>query len=272
MHRFITKRNPFLQYRAYLLLLVTTVIWASNAIAGKLAVGHISPFLLTGTRWGIAFMAATLFGYRHILKDLPTIRRHFPLLFGYGAIGFACFNASFYTAAKFTSALNIVIIQAGTPFVIFVVSFLCYRLRVTGGQALGFALTLVGVLVAVSNGSLDTLLKLHFNHGDALMMLAIVFYGGYTAALRSKPRMHWLSFMSVLSASAFICSLPFVAWEAANGALMLRDGQGVAIAVYAAIGPGLVAQTAFIAGAELIGSNRAGLFINLVPIFGSLMS
>lgn len=261
-----------MRYRAYALLIITTVVWASNAIAGKLAVGHISPFLLTSARWGIAFLAAALFGYRHILRDLPTIRRHILLLFGYGAIGFACFNASFYTAAKYTSALNIVIIQAGTPFVIFVVSFLCYRLRVTGGQAIGFALTLVGVLVAVSNGSLDTLRNLHFNRGDALMVLAIFFYGGYTATLRSKPRLHWLSFMAILSASAFIGSLPFVAWEASSGALTLPDGQGLAIAVYAAIGPGLIAQTAFIAGAELIGSNRAGLFINLVPIFGSLMS
>jgi len=261
-----------LQYRAYLLLIITAAVWGSNAIAGKLAVGHISPFLLTSARWGISFVAAALFGYRHIMRDMPIIRRHILLVGGYGAIGFACFNASFYAAAKYTTALNIVIIQAGMPLVIFIVSFLVYRLKISGWQALGFTLTLVGVLVAVSNGSLATLVGMHFNRGDALMVLADIFYGGYCAMLRSKPSMHWLSFMAALSASAFLASLPFVAWEAWSGAMVLPGLRGGTIALYTAIGPGLIAQTAFIAGAELIGSNRAGLFINLVPVFGGVMS
>lgn len=261
-----------MQSRAYLFLVVTTLFWGSNAIAGKLAVGHISPFLLTSTRWGLAFLAAVVLGHRHFVRDWPVVRRHLPLLFAYGAIGFACFNASFYTAEKYTTALNIVIIQAGMPLVIFCVNFLLFGIRVTPGQASGFALTLAGVMLTVSNGSLDTFLGLHFNRGDALMLLAILFYGSYTATLRWKPAMHWLSFMTALSAAAFATSLPFTLWEAASGHIIPPDTRGAAIGLFTALGPGLVAQATFIAGTELIGSNRAGLFINLVPIFGSLMS
>lgn len=248
------------------------LFWGTNAIAGKLAVGHISPFLLTSTRWGLALVAALVLGHRHLLRDRETVRRHLPLLFAYGAIGFACFNASFYSAAKYTTALNIVIIQAGMPLVIFCVSFLLFGIRVTAPQVSGFMLTLAGVLLTVSGGSLASVLGLHFNRGDALMLLAILFYGSYTAALRWKPAMHWLSFMAALSAAAFVASLPFTVWEAASGRIILPDGRGAAIGLFTAIGPGLIAQATFIAGTELIGSNRAGLFINLVPIFGSLMS
>lgn len=257
---------------AYLLLTVTALCWGANAVAGKLAVGHISPFLLTSTRWGLACVAATIFALPHLKRDWPAIRRHLPLLCAYGAVGFACFNATYYTAAKYTTAINIVIIQAGMPLVIFLFSFLIFRIRVTTAQALGFALTLAGVLVTASNGSLETLIHLHLNRGDALMLLAVFLYGSYTAALKWKPQMHWLSFMSVLSAAAFVTSLPFSAWEAAHGQMVLADARGVAIGFFTALFPGLIGQATFVLGAEMIGSNRAGIFINLVPIAGTFLS
>ena len=261
-----------MQSRAYLLLVVTTLFWGSNAIAGKLAVGHISPMLLTSARWALAFLAALALGRRRLVRDWPALRSHMALLFACGAIGFACFNASFYTAAKYTTALNIVIIQAGMPLAIFCINFLAFRIKVTAGQAAGFAVTLAGVMLTISNGSLQAFLSLHFNRGDALMLLAVLFYSSYAVALRWKPAIHWLSLVAALSAAAFVTSLPFTLWEAASGHIILPDTRGAAIAVFAAIGPGLIAQATFIAGTGLIGSNRAGLFINLVPIFGSLMS
>lgn len=248
------------------------LFWAANAIAGKLAVGHISPFLLTSMRWGISLAAGLALGLPRLATDWPIVRRHLPLLFLYGAIGFTCFNAAFYTAAKYTSAINIVIIQAGMPLIIFIANFLLFRIKVTSGQAIGFALTMAGVLVTTSNGSFEALATLQLNRGDALMLLAILFYGGYTVALRWKPPMHWMSFMIAASAAAFITTLPFAIWEIASGAAIYPDLRGTAIGFFTALLPGFVAQVTYIRGNELIGSNRAGLFINLVPIFGTLMS
>jgi drug/metabolite transporter (DMT)-like permease len=263
---------PALHLRAYFLLALTMLFWAANAVAGKLAVGHISPFLLTSMRWGIAFVAGLALGAPRLAQDWPVVRRNLPLLFGYGAIGFACFNAAFYTAAKYTSAINIVIIQAGMPLIIFIANFLLFRIRVTSGQAIGFALTMTGVIVTTSNGSLETLAGLQLNRGDALMLLAILFYGGYTVALRWKPPMHWLGFMTAASAAAFITTIPFALWEIASGEVIYPDLRGAAIGFFTALLPGFVAQITYIRGNEMIGSNRAGLFINLVPIFGTLMS
>lgn len=258
--------------RAYGLLVLTMLLWGGNAIAGRLAVGHVSPFLLTALRWGLCSLVAVAASARHLRRERAALRRHAGILLAYGAVGFAAFNATYYTAADYTTALNIVIIQAGAPLVVFVASFAFYRIRTTRTQAAGFLLTLVGVLVVASNGSLPALLALKLNRGDALMLVALLFTGGYTAALTAKPALHWMSFMTAISVGAFLAALPLAAWEVARGSVIWPDAQGWGVVVYAAFLPGLIAQAAFIAAAEILGANRAGVFTNLVPVFGAALS
>src|SRR5690606_29017709 len=93
-----------------------------------------------------------------------------------------------------------------------------------------------------------------------------------TVALRHKPAIHWQSLMIVLCGSAFVVSLPFLLWEGLSGSMILPDARGWTIAVYTAIFPSVLSQVFFIRGVELIGANRAGLLINMVPIFGTLLS
>ena len=104
------------------------------------------------------------------------------------------------------------------------------------------------------------------------MLIGVVVYSGYTVALRRKPAIHWQSLMIVLTGAAFVTTLPFVVAEFAYGAGMLPDARGWAIIAYTAIFPSILSQIFYIRGVELIGANRAGLFINLVPIFGTLLS
>ena len=257
---------------AYPLLVATTLAWGLNAVAGKFAVGHISPLLLTHLRWGGAFIAALPFAWPYLKQDWPVIRRHAPLLIAYGAIGFTGFNAALYSALNHTSAINVVIEQAGMPGVIFALNFLLLRETITARQLLGFVITVSGVALIVSGGQLSRLLALDLNRGDALMLVAITCYGGYTAALRIKPPMHWLSFIAVISATAWAGSLPFAGWEFATNTIVWPDAIGLSVVAFAALVPGLIAQSAFIRGNELIGGNRAGIFLNLVPIFGTLLS
>jgi drug/metabolite transporter (DMT)-like permease len=261
-----------LHSRAYLYLTVTALVWGANAVAGKLAVGHISPLLLTSLRWLFAFVFILAFAVPHLKRDMAIIRANAWLLFAFGAFGFTGFNATLYLALNYTSTINAVIEQAGMPLIIFLANFLLFRIAVTWLQMVGFLLTLIGVAVTVSNGDLATLFSLKLNRGDALMMLAILFYGGYTAALRFKPPIHWMSFMTVLCAAAFVASLPLTAMEAAAGAMIPPDRLGWTLMLFTAIFPSLLAQALYIRGNELIGGNRAGLFVNLVPIFGTVLA
>lgn len=267
-----TTTEPALHWRAYSILSLTALVWGANAVAGKLAVGHVSPLLLTSLRWLFAFLIILVFSTRHLARDLPAIRSNWRFLFLLGAFGFAGFNGTMYLALNYTSTINVVIEQAGMPLIIFLASFILFRITVSWLQLFGFGVTLLGVALTISNGDPARLLGLNLNRGDGLMMLAILFYGGYTVALRWKPPIHWQSLMTVLAGSAFIATIPLTAYEHAAGALIVPDMRGWAIALFTAFFPSLLAQALYIRGNEMIGANRAGLFVNLVPIFGTILA
>ncbi|MBG21377.1 MAG: EamA family transporter [Rhizobiales bacterium] len=258
--------------RAYIYLMLTTLFWGANAVAGKLAVGVISPMLLTTMRWSLAVILLVSFAWPQIRRDMPAIRKHWPVLAALGAAGFAAFNITLYSALEYTSAINVVIMQAGMPLVIFLANLLIFRVAITGGQVLGFILTVAGVMTVASGGSIEQLLSLTLNRGDAIMLVAVLVYGGYTVALRYRPVMHWQSMMAVMATAAIAASIPFTIWEIAVGRVVWPGLEGLAIVAYTAIFPSLISQVLFIQANGMIGSNRAGLFVNLVPIFGTILS
>jgi drug/metabolite transporter (DMT)-like permease len=238
-----------MQRTAYTLLVFTTLFWACNTIAGKIAVGHVSPMALNALRWAVALALVTALGWRHLARDWPLIRARLPWLVALGTAGFTLFNAALYQALVYTSSVNAAIEQAAIPLVIFVANFIVYRIAATWAQIAGFVMSVAGI-----------------------MLVAILVYGGYTVALRSKPAIHWMSMMIVLCATATVTSLPLMAAEAAWDTLILPDATGWALIVFTALFPSALAQAFYIRGVEMIGANRAGLFINLVPIFATALA
>lgn len=258
--------------KAYLLLTITTLGWGGNAIAGKLAAGHISPALLTSSRWVIALAAVLPFALPHLRREWHTIRAHLLFLLVMGSVGFALFNNFYYLALNHTSAINGAIEQSSMPLLVFVANFLLFGQRVSPGQIIGFVISLVGVCLVATNGNLAGILRLEIGYGDALLILSVAFYGAYTVALRWMPKLHWLSSITILAAGAVIGGLPFTILETTSGHLILPDTQGWLVLIYAAIFPSIISQACYIRGVELIGPNRGGLFINLVPIFGTFFA
>lgn len=256
----------------YFLLTLTVLFWGGNAIAGKLAVGHVSPMLLTTIRWALAFTIMIIIGWKQAKRDWPELKKHLPLLGAYGALGFASFNVSLYSALQYTSAINVTIEQAAMPVIIFAANFLLFKTRVYAIQIIGFLLTLIGVAVTVTQGDLSRLIALDLNRGDAIMLIAVLLYGGYTVALRYKPKLHWKSLLVVMSLAAFFTSLPFAAWEYLAGNTITPTPQGWMVSAYTAIFPAVLSQAFFIYGVSAIGPNRAGIFVNMVPVFGALLS
>lgn len=261
-----------MQRTAYPLLLLTMLFWAGNAVAGKLAVGHVSPMLLSGLRWALAIPVLILFGRRHLARDWPQLKQRLWLLLFLGFLGFTVFSVSMYGALIYTTATNVSIEQGGMPVFVFAASFLLFGTRTSPAQIVGFALSFAGVLVTAIHGDLHRLFSLDVNFGDALMMLAIVAYGIYTAAIRARPPVHWMSLMTVLCLGATLGAIPFVIAEAAAGATILPDATGLAVIVYAVAFPSLAGQALYIRAVGLIGANRAGLFINFLPLWGALLA
>lgn len=257
---------------AYPLLLLASFFWAGNAIAGKLAIGHISPMFLNSSRWLIAIVVMAAIGLPQFKKDWPILRGRLVFIFLLGAVGFSLFNIALYNAVRFTTVINASIEQAAMPMFIFALNFLLYRMGVGIGQIIGFLLSVVGVALTASHGDLSTLAQMQMNVGDALMLVAVIAYSGYTVALRNKPVVHWKSLMLAMCAAAFISSIPFTLWEVADGSWYMPTAQGFAVMAYTSFFPSIISQIFYMRGVELIGANRAGLFINMIPIFGTLLS
>jgi drug/metabolite transporter (DMT)-like permease len=258
--------------KAYVYLLATMLFWAGNAVAGKLAVGHISPMLLSGLRWALVVPLLVALGGRHLARDWRLLRERLWLLMALGFLGFTVFSVSMYGALIYTTATNVSIEQGGMPVFVFAASFLLFGTRTSPAQIVGFLLSFAGVAVTAIHGDLRRLVHLDVNFGDALMMVAILAYGIYTAAIRVRPPVHWMSLMTALCLGAAIGAVPFVAAEAAAGAMVLPDAAGMAIIAYVVVFPSLAGQALYIRAVELIGANRAGLFINFLPLWGALLS
>ena len=258
--------------KAYVFLLLTTLGWGGNAVVGKFAVGHIAPFSLSAARWVLALALIASISMPQIRRDWPEVRKHWPLLLTYGAAGFAGFNALLYTSLKYTSAINCVIEQAGIPGIIFIANFALFRTKVSIAQMIGFTLTLLGVGLTATNGSLSSIGGIALNFGDGLMVIAVILYAGYSVALRFKPAIHWKTLMAASALGAVLACLPLVTSEVLAGNFIMPDAIGWAAILYTGTVPSLMSQILYVRGVELIGSNRAGLFINAIPIFGILLS
>ncbi|MCO6185153.1 DMT family transporter [Rhizobium sp. L1K21] len=258
--------------KAYILLTTTALIWGGNSVAGKLAVGHISPLLLTNFRWIIAFIIILTVSTAQIKRDWPVLRRKWYIPVLLGIVGYSVFNGFLYSGLHYTSAINAVILQAGVPAIIFIINFVFFRVRVFSAQIAGFMITLCGVLLTAARGDPATLFGLSLNKGDLLILGAVLVYAFYTVGLRWKPDVHWKSMITFAFAGAVLASLPMGIVEYQSGNMLFPDFTGWMIVAYAGLFPSLVSQTFYVRGVEMIGPNRAGLFINLVPIFGTILS
>ncbi len=258
--------------KAYLSLIIATLAWGGNAVAGKLAVGHVSPMMLTFWRWFFAVAIIFAISVPQLVKDWPVARKNLPILLFLGVVGYVVFNAALYTAVNYTTAINVTVEQAVIPMLIFVINFVLFRMKVSWAQILGFTLTLLGGILTAVHGDLSALVTLTVNFGDAIMMIAIVAYAIYTVALRWRPKVNWRTLMAIPAFFAMVFSLPLVFWEYSGDRLIWPDTEGWIVVIYTGIFASLIAQVLYIRGVEEIGANRAGLFINLVPVFGTLLS
>lgn len=227
--------------------------------------------MLVACRWTGVLLLLTLFARKYVIQDWPLLRTRLPYLFAMGALGFTIFNTMFYIASSATVGLNIGILQGSIPVFILIISFTLFRETVSTGQIFGIAISLIGVATVVAQGDLSAFSAFQFNSGDLLMLAACGIYALYTVKLRDKPNVSAMGLFSVLAAAAFIVAIPLVIYEFFLGDFIWPTTQGWIVIVLATLLPSFVAQVFFIKGVEMIGAARAGIFANLVPIFGAFL-
>ena len=254
------------------LLFLATLGWGSNTIASRLAVGEVSPMLLIFFRWGIVVIILLSLYWRQMIDEWPVIRPRLKWLLIMGGCGLSLFNAFFYIAAHSTTAVNLGIIQSTMPGMILLGSFMYFGDRINRLQFSGLLLTLLGVIVIVTQGSLEQLMQLTFNHGDLLMIFACSFYAMYTVGLKSRPKISGMVMLAYFSVAAFLMTIPLMIFESLIYGTLMPGVKGFAIVFYIAIVPSFLSQIFFMRGVDLIGPGSAGLYANLVPIFSAIMA
>ncbi len=257
---------------AWLVLVVTTMLWGGNGVASRLAVGRVTPMSLVFIRW-LAVCALLAIALRKpIAENLDEIRKHRWRIALMSGFGFTGFTVLFYASAYYTTAVNITLLQASIPPMVLGGAVVFRGLHPTPMQFVGMIVTLGGVALVATHGEPQRILETQFNFGDILVLIACVFYAGYTLALRDRPPLPPLVFFAALAFAALVTSFPFMLAEVATGRFHWPTAQGWLVLVFVALGPSLASQLLYMRGVELIGPSRAGLFSNLVPIFGAMFA
>ena len=260
------------QVRAYFFLTIATLCWGLNANFSRLAVGEVSPMQVVTFRWLGVVLLMFVFARADIVRDWPVLRRHLPLLAVMGGFGFTAFNALFYVAGHYTTAINIGILQGAVPVFVLLGAFVVLRQRISWLQSTGVALTLFGVVIVATGGNPGDLVSLAINRGDLFMLIACFIYAAYSLALTRCPRVSPLGLFSIMAMVAWLISLPLIAAEVVFSGWQSPTAKGWVLVALITLLPSLLAQLFYIFGVKIIGPSRAGAFYNLVPVFASILA
>jgi drug/metabolite transporter (DMT)-like permease len=262
----------WLTHQPHLLLCVSALGWAGNAIVGRLAAGHIPPVTLSFLRWSLAFLMILPFAWKHLARDWGAIRGRLGTMILLSLTGIGVFNTLQYWALEHTLALNTLLLQSSGPLFVAVWSLILLGIRLTLAQLGGIALSLTGVLVILLHGDLTALANIQFNKGDIIFTVALATFGVYSALSLKRPEVHGLSFAAFTFGCGAACLIPLLIWELFSRPVMQLDAPNLLTLFYVAIFPSTLAYLCFNRGVQLIGANRAAPVFHLIPVFGSVMA
>jgi drug/metabolite transporter (DMT)-like permease len=269
-----------------LLLVIPPLMWAGNAVVGRMMQGVVPPITLNFLRWVLAFaMLLPVAGW--VLRPGSDLWKHWRRFALLGLLGVGCYNALQYLALKTSTPMNVTLVAASTPVWMLLLGRLLYGVRISRMAALGAALSLSGVAVVLSRGHLEKLLSVQLVPGDAWVLLASVLWAWYSWLLaRPRPgadptaiKADWAAFLLAQMVMGLAWSGLFAAGEwltlpdLPEGQSHIQWGWPLAAAlVYVAVGPSLLAYRCWGAAVARVGPAMASVFSNLTPLFAALMS
>lgn len=259
--------------RPYLLLALSSAIWAGNFVIARAMHGDIPPLTLNFFRWTAAFILLAPFAFRSLLAELGVLGSNWKWLLMMAASGAVLFHSFVYTALASTTAINAGLMIAVCPIIIPGIAWLIHRDRPSGRQMVGIAASLAGVVVIISRADLSVLASLTFQPGDLWMLAAVPMWAFYSVILKDRP--------AGLSANTLVLSIaglgalmaaPLYVWELGTGRGMEINAANMATIGYVAVFASIVAYFAWNRGVADIGAIRAGPFLHLLPVFSGLLA
>ena len=256
----------------YIFLAIAALCWAGNHIVGRAIAGQVPPGGLSLMRWVLAAVVLLPFALSHLRRDWSALKEKPWTMMLLAMAGGGLFGTLQFIALQYTVALNAAVFNSTVPPFIVIAAGLIFRDAVRPVQILGILTSLCGVIIIVGKGDPSVLLDLQFNFGDLLLVANMALFAVYSACLRLKPNIHWLTFTMVLSVVSAVGNIPLAIWEHFDGEPLEADVPTILAVSYAGIFTSVIAYACWSRGVEAIGAPRAGIFLHLVPVYGAILS
>ena len=259
---------------AYFLLILTTIFWSGNFIVGKAAsLYQIPPFSLNFYRWFFAGLILFPFTFKELIDKKKYILKNIGFFVILGILSITIFNSIVYYSLYYTQVISGVLMISTIPvWIIFIASILNIE-KTNAFQIIGVSLSLIGVIFIITKADLNLIKNLNFNKGDLSMIVAMFAWAAYSALLKKKKyEISQLALLQVVIISGLIFLVPIYFIEMNLGHLIVLGQPFYLTLSYVVIFPGLLSFFFWIKGISIIGANRAGIFLHLMPIFGAIMA
>ena len=256
---------------AIILLIASSFFWSGNFFAGKIAYNlELSPFKLSFFRWTLAFIILLPFTYREIKKSFKYYKENLLLISLIAFLGVTIFNSFTYISLQTTLVINSALMNSVTPVLIIGFSWLIFKTRTTLFQFIGIFLSVSGAFCIILKGNLNNLYSFQFTSGDIWMFIAALSWCMYSVLLNKIDKnLSKLATLEVLIFIGLIFLIPLYLIESSNSTFIPNNSDFLII-IYVAIFASIISFFSWNMGVSIIGANRAGLFLHLIPVFSSI--
>jgi drug/metabolite transporter (DMT)-like permease len=260
--------------KAYIMLVCATLFWAGNFMVGKFAhLENIPPMSLVFYRWSLVWIILLPFTYKEIKKNKDIILNNLPLLFFLALTSVGLFNSFTYLSLVYTQVINASLFNTAIPAMII---FLCFLLKIEKTnkfQIFGLIVSVIGIFSIITKLDLNILLSLNFNKGDLIMIGGVITWGLYSSFLKKKNfTLPLLTLVHVLCTFGLIFILPQFLYELTQGLTVKFNVNLGYTLIYLALFPSIGSYYCWAGAVAIIGANRAGIFLSLIPFFSTIMA
>ena len=261
-------------YSAYLFLVLATFCWSGNFIVGKFATLYeIPPLTLNVFRWISVWFILIPFTYKEIFENLPYIKKNWFVISFMGVITISTFNSVVYFALNYTQVINSVLMLSAIPAATIVLSSLMKIEETNIFQLLGLVLSIIGIGSIISNGDIQKIISLDFNKGDMWMLVCVITWSLYSTLIKKNNfKLSQFTLIQLMVSVGILFLIPQFFYEKSIGLELSLDKNFILILIYVAIFPAIAAYYFWQKGIEIIGPNRASMFIQLMPLFSAVMA
>ena len=260
--------------KAYIMLVCASLFWAGNFMVGKYAfLTEIPPLSLVFYRWLLVWIILLPFTYKEIIEHKNTILNNLPLLFFLGLTSVGLFNSFTYLSLIHTQVINASLFNTAIPAIIILLCFLFKIEKTNKFQILGLVISACGILAIITKLKLTIFLSLNFNKGDLIMIGGVITWGVYSTLLKKKKfNLPLLTLVHIICTFGLISVLPQFLYELSNGQVIKFDTNLFYTLIFLALFPSIGSYYCWAGAVSIIGANRAGIFLSLIPLFSTIMA